>query len=41
VEKIYETEVIPAEPNQMARFAIIAVAVVLVILSVVVLWKMH
>jgi hypothetical protein len=41
LEVVYETEVIPAGPNRVARFAIGAVAVVLAILSVIVLWRMQ
>ena len=41
VETVYETEVIPAGPNRLARFAMGAVAVLLAILSVILLWKMR
>jgi putative nucleotidyltransferase with HDIG domain len=40
-EKTLETEVIPAGPNRMARYAIGAAAVLLAVLSVVVLWRMQ
>jgi putative nucleotidyltransferase with HDIG domain len=40
-EAVDETETIPAGPSRMARWAIGAVAVMLAILSVVVLWRMQ
>jgi len=40
-EPVDETETIPAGPSRVARWAIGAVAVVLAILSVVVLWRMQ
>jgi len=41
LEITYDSEAIPAGPNRLARYAIGAVAVVLAILSVVVLWRMQ
>ena len=40
LETVYETEVIPAGPNRLARFVIGAVAVALAILFVFLLWRM-
>lgn len=40
-EITFETEIIPAGPNRLARYAIGTVAVVLAILSVIVLWRMQ
>jgi len=41
LEATLETEVIPAGPNRLARFAIGAAAVALAILSVILLWRMQ